>query len=104
MTADGCGRSAAACHHAARRWPDNLDVDERPVSADVMGQVARHHQGIDSDCIDACVGNFVPNAVIVDGALPRALAGAEVAGPSGQPSSELEWRGEVTPKNEVALR
>jgi hypothetical protein len=46
----------------------------------------------------------VPNAVIVDGALPRALAGAEAAGPSGQPSSELEWRSEVTPKNEVALR
>ena len=65
MTADGCGRAAVACHHAARRWPDNLDVDERPVSADVMGLVASHHQGIDSVCIDACVGNFVPNAVIV---------------------------------------
>jgi len=58
-----------------------------------MGLVASRHQGIDYVCIDACVGNFVPNAVIVDGALPRALAGAEVAGPSGQPSSELEWRG-----------
>jgi len=65
MTADGCGRAAVACHHAARRWPDNLDVDERPVSADVMGLVASRHQGIDSACIDACVGNFVPNAVIV---------------------------------------
>jgi len=30
-----------------------------------MGLVASRHQGIDSVCIDACVGNFVPNAVIV---------------------------------------
>jgi len=30
-----------------------------------MGLAAIHHQGIDSVCIDACVGNFVPNAVIV---------------------------------------
>jgi hypothetical protein len=30
-----------------------------------VGLVASHHQDFDSVGIDACVGNFVPNAVIV---------------------------------------